>query len=491
MIILPLRHLTDEDQPLFGTNFINLGKLLRAGLPVAEGLAVSPAEIVINTVLKHFKDKSGEVFEQSFNLVKADFKKSPIPDELSQKLGRNQLFLMGEEIIQGPLYLWQKLLENWLEQIKSRLWTEGFSPNLNSSLLAQNIIYLAGIPVLINCHLDSHTEKLLFQTEQKLEIDTINQVADLVCSANKKLFLPQKYLFISHKKTVKIAGISPYTEEMPILSQEYLIASEKSERLILKSATKIFIESIGAILNLDHLAGIILMAEKLGDFESTVFKLSQAALSVPGKPVIYRLPDIQNSDIRGILRLINQKSLLNPAVEAFLFARHKKNLTNLSIGLPLTRSAGELLNLKKQLSVLGIHRSASLKLWWEITVPENILNLSEYLDVGIDGVILNLDQLHRSLLGLNLLNDSASLQELEIYTYKHQLQSLIKLLEPSLKILHQQEIPVLGLGEIILHPEILDFLIKNGIYGLVINNILQTEGLPEHLHLTEKRLLLS
>ena len=185
--------------------------------------------------------------------------------------------------------------------------------------------------------------------------------------------------------------------------------------------------------------------------------------------------------IRGTLRLIHQKTLLNHAAEAFLYIRNKKKLQNLELAAPFTRSPEELLQLKKDLGIKGVIFKGAVRFWWEMAVPENFLNLEEYLAVGIDGVILNLDELQKLLEGYEFAEGEF---------YKKQVKALVKFIKPTLKSLHQAKIPVIARGELTVHHEVLEFLLESGVWGIVANTPMEAENLPEHLSWVEKRLVL-
>ena len=42
-----------------------------------------------------------------------------------------------------------------------------------------------------------------------------------------------------------------------------------------------------------------------------------------------------------------------------------------------------------------------------------------------------------------------------------------------------------------MHPDILNFLVEKGCWGIVANNIIEAENLPEHLCWVEKRAVLN
>src|SRR3989344_8432799 len=107
--ILPIRFLRDEDALIFGSLNVALGKLTRAGLPVALGIAVSPPDFHLKTAMEHYDFGKREIFEQSLTLAKKEIEKIPVPAELEKEVKKN------------VRKTWLALLFAWLEQIKERL----------------------------------------------------------------------------------------------------------------------------------------------------------------------------------------------------------------------------------------------------------------------------------------------------------------------------------------------------------------------------------
>lgn len=193
-------------------------------------------------------------------------------------------------------------------------------------------------------------------------------------------------------------------------------------------------------------------------------QIVEAATSLGENPLIFKLPDLIDSfgGVRGTLRLIHDQKLLKQEVEAFLFARNKKRLLNTQIAIPFIRSVNEFVQIKRDLASLGVSRKGSLKLWLELALPENLLNLEEYLLIGVDGVILNLDELAAWIGGFDpSVADSVF--------YKRQIKALIKLLENCLKVLHKSKVATLASGSLTLHDEVISFLIDKGIWAIEVD----------------------
>src|SRR5579884_3143113 len=121
MDVLPLKEIREEDAPLVGQNLVYLARLLHLGLPVANGIVVTPPEITLNTVLKKYDLKDREVFEQSLTLIRREILETPIPEELQEAFKQKKVNVKN---------LWVELLDSWIQEIRGRVWREGFSPDL-------------------------------------------------------------------------------------------------------------------------------------------------------------------------------------------------------------------------------------------------------------------------------------------------------------------------------------------------------------------------
>ncbi len=476
---LPIKLITDTDEPLFGANLFHLGKLSRLGFPVVVGVAVAAPEIVLATVLKHIQLKDEELFEQKLTIVKADLHKIKIPEEL-EKLFKNEdeAFLLRNGkllFFSGQLYtskkiVWEKLLDVWLQELRAGFWQNGFSGEITRYLTPQAVFFTGKQFVFAEAFFDPGLEDVVIRCEKKLEPSVAQKIDQLVLDANKKLLLPQNYNFLVSKKNVQIISVSPFTQSLPASQLPQVIMSKAGQEKVIGSAVKLFLNMSSGFALATRLDGVLIEGEKIKNFDEAVFKLLEASLSLPSCPVIYELPNVPY--------LTHQKAILDEAARIFLFVRNKKSVTNIEIAVPATRSVDELLQIKRELAAREITRKGSLKIWWEAGTPENLINLENYLEAGMDGVILNLDVLHQLLEGYKSKEENSK-----------QTQALTKFTEPALKILHKAKIPVLAKGEMALGTDMLNWLLKSGVWGVVANSALEAENLPEYLAWTEKRLV--
>lgn len=480
MEILPIKSIRDEDGPLVGSHLVNLGKLFHLGLPVADGVVVIAPEIKLKSVLEHFHLKDQEVFEQSLTLFRSEVRKIEIPAALKEVLKKHKI---------DPQKIWHNLLENWTQEIRSRIFREGFSPKVTAGLSAQPVFFTKKISTSGEAYFDDRlghsVYKLHHGTLSHEQIDTLDQT---LIKVNKKLFIPQNVYFVLDE-SLKIVKVNPYTPDESIkypvssigeaslrLQSNVKHEEEKNVQLqnISKSSVKVFLDLSDGFAHFGNVDGIIISGEKISEIEMRKAKMAEVAAEFNQFPVIYKLPDLkeENSDLRGALKLIHSSQILKNEAEGFLAVRNKKRLFNLSIAVPFLRNINELLQIKRDLASMGISRKGMLKLWVEFAVPENIINAEEYILAGFDGAIINLDSLAGFLSGFNIASKENTFTE-------KQIGSLLNFLEDAIKLLRRSGIPIILSGNLALHDETLNFLFEKGIYGILVD-------LPSSAHISEQ-----
>lgn len=476
MKILPIRVILDEERYEVGANLANLANLKRAGFPVADGVIVFPPDL--SKIFKKYQSLGVDYIDRYYSEIKKELFKLDIPDSL--------VFELKNKLPKADLKkIWNSLLESWLVQSKTL-----------SSLSVQPIIFSSKIKSFGTIY---ESEKIIHQKivkDSNIEIKKgelspklLKQLDELVFKMDRSLGIPQIYHWIAEEAgkedIIKIVNLSPSTPEVNTIKEEILNSQIRIEtKLNLatgKSATKLFInatkQSVPADKSVD---GFLMCSEDFLDIEEKTKKLVELASFNCSIPVIFKLfDDPTNFNINGALRLLNSEGILKKDLETFLFARNKKQLLNIDLAIPQTRSVREFLEIKRQIASLGVSRKRSLKFWLEIAIPENLLNLEEYLEAGVDGIILNLDLLQSHLGGFNI-----SDPEREIYNRDYK--PLLKFIEEGLKILHKNLLPVLTVGNLTFKDEVLDFLVAKAVWGVTLS-LGESQNFYEHLAMLEKR----
>ena len=489
--ILPIRLLSEEDSPIFGALNLSLAKLARADFAVGNGIVVTAPEFKLKAVMENFDFGVKEVFEQSLTLVKKEIYTISIPEILQKETTKQKKFLLKEEVIKSSKELWQKLLQVWLEEIKSRLWKDGFYLGITQGLEPQRVIFIKKVDSFGTAFFDDLQDDTVINIKfKKVHPNDLKKIHDLVMRANKMLFIPHEYEWILDQG-IKLVGIKPYT---PFMYDQIHIDSgtgvEKLAQSEVKSAIKIFLDLSDSLVVEKQIDGVYISSEKIFDlnkptdsFENLVFKIVESAMTFPNSPVLVKLADkTEVGEVRGTLRLLHQKNLFNPIADALDFARHKKGLSNVHIVIPFVRGVSELLHLKRELAVKKLMRKNSLQLWMEVCTPENIINLEDYLLAGIDGVVLNLDELVSFLNGFDINQE-------EVTFYKKEIGALLKFLEDPLKLLHKSKIKFITVGSLTLYPQVLEYKVEKGVYGIVVEKY-EEHSIKDLLYQTEKRMVL-
>lgn len=490
--VLPIRLLTDQDALIFGSLNVALGKLGRSGFPVAPGIVLTPPHLKLKTTLENFDFGSKEVFQQSLTLVKKEINNIPVPEVLTREVGKQKQFFLNGAKVKGVRTLWSILLNLWLDQIKGRLWNSGFSPGITDNLDPQVVTFIKSLESFSISYEDSFQDDVVVNTKSgKIHPTDLKRIVELTELANKKLFIPNEYEWVVDKG-VKLVGIKPYTSSPAALSSSSVILSTEKSTTDdkSKSAVKTFFDLSSGLVVEKQVDGVYIASEKIFDlnkphesFDNLVFRLVESATTFPNCSVFLKLADKSEGmgKVRGSLRLLHQKSLFDPLIEALDFARHKKGLNNIHIVIPFVRGVSELLQIKRELATKKLMRKASLQYWMEVAIPENIINLEDYLLVGVDGIVLNLDELIAHLNGF----DPA---EPELSFYKMQVEGLIKFLEDGIRLLHKSKIPFIAYGTLSLNPKVLEFLVEKGVYGVVVDRY-EAHSAHDLLYQVEKRII--
>lgn len=480
MEILPIGSLSDSDKILFGTNLYNLSQLKRMNFPIPLGVVISPPEIILQTVLKYVAENNKEVFEQSLTLIKQKITKIPPPVEFESELRDDKKYFFKGEIYANKKALWLNLLTNWLNEIRGKIWNLGFSQGITHHLTPQAVFFLNDQIKQGLAYFDRDKEEIIISFPGRLSPPALNLIDKIVTVGNKKLFIPQIFELLETGNTLKLVGLHPFTESLPPSSKSTIVIPKNPLKKKVKSAMKLFLNLANGFAIDSDIDGLLVEGENSSDFEGLVFRLAEGALSYPEKPVFFKLPDIDDGELKSTMRLLHNKKSLEMACQAFLFVRNKKHLLNVELIVPKVSSLSEFWEIKKALNNYDITRRGSMKLWLEMALPENIINVKNYIDSGLDGVFLDLDYLQKLLID----NSGHSPDLIKIH-----IQTIINFLSPIFKPLHQAKISIIAKGELILHPDILDFLIEKGCWGIVANTLADTNSLPEQLSWRESRFM--
>lgn len=224
-----------------------------------------------------------------------------------------------------------------------------------------------------------------------------------------------------------------------------------------------------------------------------------------GRPVVYRACDFSTSDFRkleggedfesievnpilgfrGAYRYIYDPEIFNLEVEAIKIARNKMGHNNLWMMIPFCRTVKELIEVKRILSVAGLHRGGNFKLWMSAEVPASVVLIDKFIEAGIDGVSIGLSGLTMLLLATDPENSEVAAE------YDERNEAVLRVLENAIKACHKHRISssIYG-GSISRYPDLLEKMVQWGISSVTVAPD-SAESTRDKIFEIERRLVVS
>lgn len=499
--ILPIKSLRDEDSTFFGGLNVTLGKLTHFDVSVAPGIVVTAPQIKLKTTLEHLDFGSKEVFEQNLTIFKKELEKIPVPENLQSELKKHKKVILNNQIFTTMESLWHELISIWVGEIRHRLWTEGFGKGITENLQPQLILYLEKVDSFGTAIIDPIDKEVLITNQfGNLDPKSLKEIEDLILQADKKLLLPYTYHWILSSR-VYLSKLSAFVPPKPVIETILEEGIPNVSPSIRRSPTtvKVYLDFSQGYVYEKEVDGIYIQSEKIIDlnnlrqsFEDLSFRLIESGNTFPDDPILLKLADIpeDRGGVRGTLRLLHNKNLLDILTDSLLFSRYKYKRPNGSLGfhnihlvIPFVRNEHELMEIKRELAVRKILRKNSFEMWMEVAIPENVLNFENYLATGLDGIVINLDELISFFGGFDHSNEQISF-------YKKEVSGLIKFMQPFLKQLHKSKLKFICVGNLCFDHKMLEFLIENGVYGIVAPKY-EAPSISNLLHQVEKKVVLN
>lgn len=185
---------------------------------------------------------------------------------------------------------------------------------------------------------------------------------------------------------------------------------------------------------------------------------------------------------RGSFRHIQDLEVFKLEIEAIKMARqlgHK----NLWMMVPFCRTVKELEEIKRIMTLSGIHRSSGFKLWMTIEVPSNIILLDKFIEAGIDGVSIGMDNLTMLILGIDHANSEVS------RAFDSRDQAVLWAIERTIKTCHKHGISCSIFGQSVsMFPNMLEKLVEWGISSVTVTPD-AIEGTRRNIFGIEKRVI--
>lgn len=305
-------------------------------------------------------------------------------------------------------------------------------------------------------------------------------------------------------------------------------ASNKKEPAEKKTATKIFVNLVDSTLayeisqkNVDgvgllraefliseigiHPKKLIEKNKKDLYIKKIIEGLKISCASFDPRPVVYRVSDYTSNEyknfkngsqyeieeenpllgFRGAIRYISEPEIFSLELEAIKYVRDKLNLKNLWLLIPYVRTLEEMANIKRMVAASGLHRSSTFKLILSVEVPSTVFLIDKFLDIGIDGISIDLADLTSLLLGADRGNE-------KIFKYFSGLdKSVLWALERVIKEARRKRVYSTLVGQnTVLSPQLVDKVIEWGIDSISVTPDM-IEGTRNTVYESEKRVVVS
>ncbi len=460
MKILPINLIWSEDRFEVGEEIADLAWMAQQGVPVADSLVIWPNQELFSDLVKKWPIHEMERLEAGHTGFRQQWLNLEIPLEISTHIDPK----LQQQI-------WQKLLERWFDQLWKGLskgqggdWFKLLKPQqvvMASQVTGQGVAYYHPNQKVWEFRVQNGVIEPFHQADLEKHLEIIRV---------KKL-LPVKFHWMIDRD-IKLVQLSSL--ELDFSKPEHhvdLPVTKNDKALPPVVATKTWLE-ISDNWQLDQLAdGILFRIESNKKLETIEDKLLEAAKLHPRIRVIVEIESGHTVS----------KDQFEKIVELIKFAKHKNSLGNIDVAVRGLRSSLDLAKFKQELATHKLHRGPNFKLWLVAGIAENILNLEHYLSVGIDGVILELDDLDAAISGYQIGSD---LYEI----YRHDQTALQQLLTPIWQMLHRTNLPIIASGRSVLDNWLLNWLLKQGLYG-VMTKYPDFEAMRQSLHHLEKKLV--
>lgn len=201
------------------------------------------------------------------------------------------------------------------------------------------------------------------------------------------------------------------------------------------------------------------------------------------RPVIYRATDFKSNEYkdlkggdkyepiesnpmlgyRGAFRYIKDPDIFKLELEAIKRVRQKYD--NLHLMIPFVRSPKELYAVKAMVTESGLFEDSKFKFYMMVEIPTNVIQLEEFIKIGIDGVSIGSNDLTMLILGTDRDNEEVATEFNELDPAV--LWALEKIVTTANK--HGIASSICGQGPSI-YPQLTQMLVSWGITSISVNS---------------------
>lgn len=457
MKILPIENIWSEDKAEVGVEITHLADLHKLGLPVLQGLVVYPPIEQIQKFEKKYSREGSRLIEDNLSKIREEFLSLEVPESINEYVKDRKLEINSTTIHE----YWKQVLEKWFQQLVKHIHLNQKAP-LEKILQPQTIFFGNNIKARGTLDLDKKLGSVRIRVESgNVENSHYDRIKDHALKVAGHYNLPLTYHWVLDDD-IYFVRVSEFVDDREV-TREVFVDPSVSEPVFenVVTATKFFVKMEENLALPERFDGFLINPQRFMKQGVAGFVVWESAMSFPDKKVIVKLVShLKEYGGEGGGNLYSQN--LTKLQEQLDFIKgDSERYNNIDICIPFVRSVIEYKAVKRNLEKLGFGgRGTKRKLWLELSVPENFMNLEEYLVEGVFGVIINLDTLSSFVYGYNsaLSND-----------YRHHFDSkvLINLFDKNMSLLKRSRIPVLVEGRLVSDYSLLRYLIENNIFGIV------------------------
>jgi pyruvate,water dikinase len=212
------------------------------------------------------------------------------------------------------------------------------------------------------------------------------------------------------------------------------------------------------------------------------------------RPVVYRATDFKTNEYRslaggaewepqeanpmlgyrGAYRYISSPDVFNLELQAIKKVRRDYN--NLWIMIPFVRSPKELAHVRRIVAAEGLFEQASFKFWMMVEIPVNVIQIEDFIEVGIDGVSIGSNDLTMLTSGTD--RDNATVAD----AFNEQSKAVMWSIRRVVKACHKHGVTASICGQApSTYPEMVKKLVQYGITSISVN--------PDAINRTRKAII--
>ena len=278
------------------------------------------------------------------------------------------------------------------------------------------------------------------------------------------------------------------TEIKPPISTQLMVNLSQSDRL--DHAASLAVDGLGLlrselmvmeILDRQHPQRWLQTGRQAELVNRLSTQISKFARAFAPRPVFYRSLDLRSHEFRALeggnapfetnpmLGVRGTFSyVLNPALfEAELAALsqvYQAGYSNVRLVLPFVRTVEEFIFCRQRVEQAGLTHHPDFQLWIMAEVPSVLFLLPEYVQVGVQGIVIGISDLTQLLLGVD--RD----QGLMALTFDEHHPAVLRAIAQLIETAHKLGIPcsICGLAPV-QHPSLIDSLVQWGITAISVN----------------------